>query len=212
VVPEGLEGTLEIRADAKDDALRLDNRAWATLRGLRPIQVVVASDHPRFVETIGGWLNACPRMTWQAVSPGAAAMPAAGILITDQPTLTGAGPASVLTYATGERSGAPRLSHWVASSRHPITRYLRPLEPVATVLDERPASPGAGEPILWGLAGGRRLPLVSVVSRDGRREVHAHLDPTDSSTSVPVVLLFLNALRWLIGAQELTTTGAPLAS
>ena len=190
-----------------EDPGRLDNRAFVNLAAHEAIPVVVASDDAQFVATVGRWLDACPRIVWetQAASGQAAPMPA--ILITDQEESAEASASSVLVFGGPRKGARVVLTHWLMQPSHPITTYLQPLAPVAASIDTLTVRGQPGEPVLWGVVGGRKLPLALADTRDGQRRVHIFLNPTATSDSVPMVMLFLNSLRWLSGSRGLITTG-----
>ena len=218
-LPEESEGLVEVRLSATRDALAVDNRAFLQLRGHDAMPVVVASDSARFVDTIGSWLDACPRIAWKSVHPtesldGQTDRRTDGqtdeILITDQPELVARWARPAIVFPQDNKEQRLVLTHWLVDSTHPIGRYLEPLDTVAAtpgfLAEPRPV----GEPILWGVVEGRKVPLIFVTSRNGRRQVNVLLDPTATPTSVPVVLVFLNSLRWLTGSLGLITTGEPV--
>ena len=208
-VPHDATGLFEVRLSAEQDALAVDNRAFVHLRGTETIPVVVASDNPDFVRTIGGWLDACPRITWTSTDPGTLDR-AAHLLITDRAELAAQWSSSTIYFA--QMAGERRIisTHWLADSGHPISEYLEPLGLVPAVLPAVQANIQWGDPIIWGVVDGHKIPLVQAALAQGRRLVTLLVDPTASSSSVPVILVFLNSLRWAMDSGGLFTTGQPL--
>lgn len=220
-VPEGASGLLDIAIRARRDALAVDNRAAVPLRGSAPIPVVAASDHPDFLDTVGRWLAACPRIAWTPRAPNALtpARPelepgraADAILVTDHAELASSWPGGSLVFARGRARAKPVLTHWLIDTPHPVGEYLDQVETVATAVALSQAEPQWGDPVVWGLADGRRVPLVQAASLQGRRTVAILADPTAGSASVPLLLVFLNGLRWVAGSPERVTILDPVES
>ena len=218
-LPDGSTGRVEVALNAKHDALAVDNHASITLRGAEAIPVVVASDRSPFLDTIGRWLDACPRIAWKPIHQpeelkGAAAHGGTGssgaLLITDQGELAATWPSAAILFGRQTEAKRLMLTQWLVDATHPIGEYLEPLETVAATV-VTPTTQGLwGDPIIWGVAEGRKIPLVRAASAQGRRMVSILLDPTASPSSVPTLLVFLNSLRWLTGSLGLATTGEPL--
>ena len=123
----------------------------------------------------------------------------------------GAGPPR-LSPETG-RGGGPQtvLAYWVVERGHPISAYLPVVEPVVAALGSPAAASFAGEPVVWGLVRGERVPLVVAGEDDGRKTVSFFLDPTMSPASTPLLVVFFNSLRWLIGQADVAGTGEDLS-
>jgi len=217
-VPEDTSGLVEVSFATTHNALSVDDHALISLRGPGAIPVAVASARPGFLDTIGRWLEACPRIAWKPIKSGSGTLeqprgesvpdPFRGtLLITEHEEDTDAWPSSVMVFAS-EVDAEVRLTHWLIDPAHPIGVYLDPLETVATSL---PAlSPTSLEPVLWSVLEGRKVPLVSAQERDGRRMVRIFVDPTRTPASTPLVFVFLNSLRWLTVQEKPVTTGEPL--
>jgi len=221
---------VQVQVSAPHDALAVDNQAWVTLQDRARLSVVVASDAPSFAETIGRWLDACPRIQWRRLDlrsgPAAAAErpprsalrsalmavaaeSASEVLITDQLSQAQAWPSSSLVFAGHTARAQAAMVYWLNVAPHAITTYLRSLEPVATAVTPL-ATLESGEPVLWALAKGTRVPLVLAGQRQGRRLVQCAIDPTATPSSFSLIVLFFNSVRWLSGSQGLLMTGEPL--
>ena len=219
-MPDGASGWLEVALSADHDALAVDNRAVVRLRGAEPLRVSVAAEHPEFLATIGRWLDACPRIAWShadaagGVSGDARAR--GDVLITDDPSWTASWPSPVLTFVPRE-AGDPKTAGgarpvalpWLVEPTHPIAEYLEPLETVPTLVT-RSAEGSAGDPVIWAVAQGKRLPVVLASSTRGRRTVSCFFDPSAVSSTVTPVLVFFNSLRWLAASSGFAMTGEPL--
>jgi hypothetical protein len=66
--------------------------------------------------------------------------------------------------------------------------------------------------VVWGLAGGRRVPLVLVGEHDGQRTVTMRMDPVRQAEAAPQIVAFFNSLRWLMAHQDTQRTGEVLAT
>jgi len=216
-LPHETAGLLEIQASAPHDALAVDNRAWVMLRGEASLPVVVASARPAFIQTVGRWLEACPRVSWTSQLLGAVSestrppsTTTEQLLITDERDLAQTSPSSAIVFAPQPPTQRPMVARWLTDASHPIGEYLQPLEAASGAVLP-PANWGSwGDPVVWGVAEGQKIPLVQTLSSRGRRVVGILLDPTVSGSSVSCVLVFLNSLRWLSGSLGLTTVGEPL--
>lgn len=214
-LPDGASGVLDVSVRARRDALALDNRALVMLRGSSSIPVLVASEREVFVDSIGSWLEPCPRLAWEPVRlrDGAAGLPPAkpeAVLVTDQPALVSGWPGEAIVFARASSAPPVILTQWLVDAAHPVGEYLSPLETVATAIVPAQAEPLWGEPVIWGVVNGQRVPLVRAASVQGRRLVGVLADPTASSPSIPLVVVFLNGLRWVTGSMGFIMTGEPL--
>ena len=231
-LPDGTTGPVEVELRAPKDVLASDNRVWLTLQGTDTRSVAVASDRPAFVDTVGRWLDACPRIAWKPATAGAPDASAADILITDHPALAqswsfnsaqdhgeqghpSAGrvepwPSSVIAFAPPQPAARLLLTHWLANPAHPIGDYLEPLLAVPAALAPVPSAVPGSEVALWAIVQGQKVPLVSAAAHGGRRAVTIALDPVQTPNASPVILAFLNSLRWLTASRGLITTGESL--
>jgi len=217
-LPPEASGVFEISVKAPRDALQVDNRAWVTIRGHATIPVAVEIEDEALRSVVGRWLDACPRLDWQPRAPDQPS--SAALLMTDREHDASAWPSASIVFAP--RPPTPRViaMYWAVDTTHPIGMYLDPLSKVATPLsasslaeltaDAPPSQTGIGEPVIWGIAAGRKVPLVSLASRGERRTVRIWFDPTRTPNAVPMVLVFFNSVRWVLGAQGFAVTGEPL--
>ena len=208
-------GEYDVRLVAARNALEADDRATVVMRGQAALPVLVVSDSQRFIDTVGRWLDACANVTWQPQDLGNASAPLARldgdasqrVVVTDRPDLAEQASVAMLfaRASTADRSAAVR---WLVETAHPVSEYLESLDVVPTLL-ARGATDAGGEPMVWGLLRGQRMPLVTSATGRGRRMVRLAFDPTGPESVAPV-LVFLNSLRWLSGLQASATTGEPL--
>jgi len=98
----------------------------------------------------------------------------------------------------------------VVAGDHAIGAYLPSVEPVVASLPAALKTVPAGEPVLWGLVKGRRVPIVLAGEDAGRRTVSFSIDPVASPSSIPVLVTFFNSLRWLMGQTDMVRTGEPI--
>ncbi len=223
-LPRLSEGLVTVRVEASRDALALDNQFVVPVGARQRIPVALASRDPLVIQTIGRWLEACPRITSTLLDPDLpisrspdlhetllitdhaeliAQWPSPSILLTRRPApAVGAGPST---------SPQVLLTHWLIETTHPLTSYLEPLGSVVASATLQPFTEGGGEPVLWGVREGHKVPLVLASGPPGPRRVTLLLDPTATPNSVPITLIFLNSLRWLSASRGFTVTGEPLS-
>jgi hypothetical protein len=205
-LPDDTEGWVECSLSVPRDGLEVDNHAWVRLRRSATLPIVIRSSTPAFVQTVSSWLSACPSLRWDT-------KPIEGdgpfLVITDQEATVEASATSAMVFLP-PASPKPMLTHWVMSARHPIGSYLAPVEvvPAALNLSAGPSLPGL--PVIFGLSGGRKIPVVVADEREGRRLVFLLFDPSGRSDSTPILLAFFNSLRWLMGDLDRWVTGDPL--
>jgi hypothetical protein len=207
-LPASSAQELEVAIEAPHDALDADNRVVLPAPGAAAIRVVVDSERPAFVDTIGAWLDACPRIAWSRAAD-ASSDDHAAVLITDRSDHAQAWPSAAMVFAAGD-DARMLPARWVIESAHPIAEYLQPLQSVPTAAAWTGGVAAWGDPVLSGISQGRKLPLLTVAAGGGRRMVGVWFDPTARAAPVPEVLVFLNSLRWLTGAAGLATTGQTL--
>jgi hypothetical protein len=107
-------------------------------------------------------------------------------------------------------ASAPAPSHWIAAADHPVAFYLSSVEVVTASLSGTADAAPSGTAVISALVGGRRVPVVVADEQDGGRRVTMLFDPAQSRQSTPVLVAFLNSLRWLMGQAQVGTTGEPL--
>src|SRR3989338_1250908 len=206
------EGWVEVAVRSRRDALDADDRALTAIRRPSALPIVIRSDREETRRVLGQWLEACEGVVW---TDGPA--PAAPhLMITDAPTgpggaddLVGPNAAGLLRLIGPGSQGPVRLAHWMVEQSHPIASYLSPLEAVAASWSPA-AGAVLGEPVVWGLAGGVRQPLVIAGEEDGRKTVTFVIDPVRSPPSTPLVIAFFNSLQWLASQSDVSRTGDPL--
>lgn len=203
-IAEPVEGWLDLSVRASDDALALDNTARLPIRRSAAWPVAVLSEDPAFLRRIGSWLDACEGVRWQAGLPGQGPF----VAVTDRDDRVPETAAAAVVFSS---AGAElRVSHWFAAADHPVAAYLPAVMPVAASLAAAAGDAPRGEPVVWGIAGGERVPVATALHDGGRRQVIVRVDPTETPSSPPLVLLFYNSLRWVMGQAEAVKTGEPL--
>lgn len=205
-IPAGTEGLVEILLRAARDGLSVDDRAWFDMQRRATLPIVVQTRSPAIGKTLATWLGACEALTWGSETPSTGQP---FVLITDHDNpLASAASASLIVHPPAEPH--PLLSYWVTSAAHPIGSYLAPVERVAASLNLTAGLGAAGTPIVSGLVGGRKTPVVVADERDGRRVASLFLDPAGAEDSTPVLVAFFNSVRWLMGESQTVTTGEPI--
>ena len=207
-LPKGIEGWVELSLTTQGDALAVDNRAWVQVQRTSMLPIVIQSARPTLTQTLSTWLSACPALTWSA-EPSHLQGP--WLLITDHESSPGQGAASTLTFLPPQM---PRsvLSQWVVLSEHPIGSYVEPIDTVASTLNLSDAAGLPGTPVIQALVDGRRIPVVLADEHDGRRSVIIRVEPDREAASTPVMLVFLNSLRWLMESTKMPAAGEPLTA
>ncbi|MBI4343457.1 MAG: VWA domain-containing protein [Candidatus Omnitrophica bacterium] len=207
-LPADAQGWVEVALAAPQDALAVDNRLHAFLRPSASLPVAVLSDEPAFQQAIGRWLSACEGLSWAAELPPAPDQPY--LLVTDREEVPARRPVGIVRFQR-RAAASPSALAWMVETGHPIAAYLPPLETVAASLGSLGDAAGFGEPVIWGVQEGRRVPLLLAGEQDGQRVVTMAVDPAGSADAVPLVVTFFNSLRWLMGSAEMGRVGEPLA-
>ncbi len=205
-LPERAHGTIEIVLNASSDALTVDDRAWIQLAQGERLPIVIAASSPTFTQTISAWLSACPSLT------GTVQRPSGGgpyLLVTDQPLQLTPAVAGAMVFLPPP-SPEPVLGYWMASTDHPISAYLSPIDAVTASLNLVGAQAVSGTPVISALVRGRNVPVVLTEERESRRVVSMLFDPVGHEESTPILIAFFNSLRWLMGEADMTTTGETL--
>lgn len=207
-IPETFEGWLEVVLEAPEDALAVDNRAQILIQSSSTLPVAVVSEHPPFRRVIGEWLSACEALAWTEGPPSDAE--AEHLVVTDSEPAADGRAVGVLRLLPSRTSQGAAFAHWVVAGDHAIGAYLPSVEPVVASLPAALKTAPAGEPVLWGLVKGRRVPIVLAGEDAGRRTVSFSIDPVASPSSIPVLVTFFNSLRWLMGQTDMVRTGEPI--
>ncbi len=201
-LPETASGWIEVRL-AGSDALATDNRAWMHVRHDAATPIVLQAVSPAITRTVTAWLAACEALGFRSdAAPGAGPY----LMITDQEPQESPEPAALLRFEPPAAS-RPVRSFWVASAEHPIGSYLSPVELVAAPINLSAEPAASGVAAISALVDGRRVPVAIADERDGYRQVRLRFDPAGSEQVTPVALAFFNSLRWLLGGDEVSTTG-----
>jgi hypothetical protein len=229
-LPQGSEGWMDIHLKADHDALRVDNHLQVLLRQAAALPVAVVSDRPAFRRLLGEWLDACEGLVWTEApltDTAGASWDAAvteldntrtWVVVTDGRVSTGTSVAGILQWlnmgpsSSAEGLNAPEvaLAHWVVDSDHPVGSYLAPVERVMGSMPVGSSMGFSGEPIVWGLVSGAKVPLVLAGEQEGHRRVSVLVDPVISPDHSPLLMVFLNSLQWVMGQSAVVATGEPI--
>lgn len=205
-LPVQIQGVVELSLATNGDALDVDDRAWMTVQPAAMLPIVIDSSRPAFTQAISAWLSACPSLIWSAETPHASGP---HLLITDRAVSPEETPVSLMTFLPPP-TPRPVVSRWAVSTDHPIGSYLAPLETVAAAVNLSDPGSMPGTSVVDALINGQRTPVVIASEHEGRRHVVIRLDPVLDVPPTPVVLTFLNSLRWLMESAKTLTTGEPL--
>jgi hypothetical protein len=170
------------------------------------LPIVIDSSRPAFTQAMSTWLSACPSLTWSAQAPD---VHSPHLLITDREFSPEHTSVSLMTFLPPQ-TPRPVLNRWAVSTDHPLGSYLAPLETVAAAVNLSDPGSVSGTSVVDALIDGRRIPVVIASEHEGHRHVTIRLDPVLDVPSTPVVLTFLNSLRWLMESAKTLTTGEPL--
>ena len=204
-IPEDTQGWVDVFIEADPDALVVDNHVQVLLRRPATFPVAVLSEEASFRGVVGKWLDACQSLVW---TDGIPPSPSSDfVVVTDGAGPSGPHVAGTLRWVTQKPRRAARLAHWMVDADHPIGSYLGPVEVVAASLDAGRSLAFPGNPVVWTLFEGEKAPLVLAGEHDGRRTVSVLVDPVESPDSIPLVMLFFNSLRWLMGQPDVVRTG-----
>lgn len=207
-LPAGADGWVEVALSSPRDSLPSDNRAHVHIASAVTTPVAVVSDNPAFRRIMGEWLGACQGLAWSEGLPPQGRPPA--VVVTDREVAADTAVAGLLRFVRADASSPVTLAHWMVAEDHPIGAFLSAVEPVAAASTAAAAPFSSGEPVVWGLAQGQRVVLVSAGVVDGRKTVSIMLDPAASPASTPLLVVFLNSLRWLTASADVVQTGDPI--
>ena len=206
-LPADTTGTVELVLEAPGDGLEADNVASVDLAQGSALPIVVRSDRPEFTRAIATWLDACEALAW---GPEAPTDGRRYLLIADGEGQRVPSASSTMMFLTS--SAQPMLSRWMVSPDHPVGSYLDPLMVVAAPLTRALEAAPAGTPVIAALLNGLNSPVALVEERDAHRSVSLLFSPVGGERSTPLLLVFLNSLRWLMGRSEAVAVGDPLES
>jgi hypothetical protein len=216
-IARGGSEALRVRVEARQNALSIDDEAFAWINRARPLSVVIVSDDP-------GWLSSLitrdPALHGSTASTAGypAGVEGADVIIFDRwaPTSPPRRPALYIapsrsaTWLTGEQPAAdePR-PRWEETSSHPVVRGVDP----ATLTIDRARS-YSGPELVPVARSTRRTPLVYVLESPERRGVILTFGPGESNlTSAPAFpVLVGNAVDWLMTPFGHTSQNPGLAS
>ena len=218
-IARGGSGALRTRVEARQNALAIDDEAFAWVDRAQRLSVVIVSNDPTWLNSL---LARNPALRGSTVSTTGYnnGVEDADLIIFDRwapqsaprtPALYIAPPreATWLADTTGQNSGDETRPRWKQAGSHPVVRGVDP----ATLTIERAhayATPNA-VPVARSLRG---TPLVSVVETPEQRAVIVAFGPGDSNlTSAPAFpVLVGNAIDWLMTPFGHTSVNPGLAS
>jgi hypothetical protein len=212
-----LRASLEV-----DDALAVDNLAYAYVRPIRPLRVLAVTESPALQNELQRIALATSNLQFAFVPPAqyrdadgadvvlfhrvAPPFPPDAASLYVAPT----GPSSPFTTA-GMFAAVPVLD-WDA--QHPILAGLRPELPFALSAAQDMTVPQWADSILSSRADGREIPLAVAGEHDGHRRAALAFDLAADNLlgadHVNLLLIFLNLLDWLTpedGAVRIVRTG-----
>jgi hypothetical protein len=219
------EGVLAVTL-AVDDALAVDNRAFAELPASRPLDVLVVSASRETGTALGALAASLPGSRVRTVEPErlAEAEPARALVydrcvppgpLRAEPALYLAPPAGNPICPGGRTVDDAAVIDW--DVEHPAVAGLDGLEALTVEHAVQLVPPGWGSAVVLGATARGAFPLLVAGERDGRRVACLGADPAGlyvSSDDVPFLLLLLSTLRWLEeppGARALAVqTGVPV--
>lgn len=204
-----LRASLEV-----DDALAVDNLAYAYVRPVRPLRVLAVTESPALQADLRRIANATSNLQFAFVAASdyrgadgadvvvfhrvAPPLPPDAASLYIAPS----GPTSPFA-AQGVYASVPILD-W--NAHHPALAGLRPELPFAFSTAQDIAVPPWADSILSSRADGREISLAVAGERDGHRRAALAFDlATDnllSADHVNLLLLFLNLLDWLAPDQS----------
>jgi uncharacterized membrane protein len=202
ILPFRHGGEARIRAELRaNDALAVDNVAWAVLPAPRRIAVTLVSEGNLFLENV---LRADPEVVLTVKRPAqyAGGMEAADVVVLDSATPPRIGPGRFVLVNTVPPDlpvellgtiSAPSVLDW--DHAHPVMRHVEFSKVVIrSAMRLRPLAPG--RTLVEAALGG---PLVYALEEPGRKALLVGFDlfEADLPLRVAFPLLMSNALRWL---------------
>ena len=200
-LPESAQGWIQVTLAGAGDSLAIDDSAWVEPRHLRTLPILLQVDDPGIQATVASWLSACEALvvTTNPESAGAA------VRITDRSDhIAAAAELQIIPPA----HPTPIRARWLIATDHPIGAYLAPVETVTAPVNLS-AGERAGIPVAWVLMNGRKIPML-VAHDTAVRRVELYVSLAEPATSTPLILLFFNSVRWLVGESQPPTTGTPV--
>lgn len=204
-IPDGTHGPVEVVLSAPEDGLAADNLAWVDARRQARWPVVIVGERPGFSRAVSAWLDACQALPRLPSPPATAPY----VLVTDQAAGPVPMPAARITFLP-PTTPDPVTVPWVMAAHHPIAAYLAPVRTVAARLHAADDRSPAGVAVAWALVDGRRVPLVTAEEQDHLRSVTIGIDPVEGGEQPDALVLFYNALRWVLGEHGVVTAGEPI--
>lgn len=187
-----------------EDALALDNEAYAVLPPLKEVPVLVVTPSPQMAAT----LRQIPNLSLQLLSPEdydpeqVSPFPLILFHLTAPATLPNTNAAFILPpegnalFPLGRAARHPQVTQWV--SGHPLTSYI-------TFSLLSPAYGQAFLPVVWcrPVITATVGPLVLAGEREGKRYAALGFDlfPYLGKRNLPASIFTLNLLNWLMGRE-----------
>lgn len=212
-----LRASLEV-----DDALAADNLAYADVRAVRPLQVLVVTESASLQSELQRIARATPNLRFAFLMPADYAGAAGADVVlfhrtappfpADAASLYVAPQGAASPFSVRGAFSAVPILDW--DEHHPALAGLRPELPFALAAAEDLVVPPWAAALISSRADGREIALVIAGERDGYRRAAIAFDlATDnllSADHVNLLLVFLNLLDWLApvdGGVRIVRTG-----
>ncbi|MDD5556680.1 MAG: VWA domain-containing protein [bacterium] len=205
------EGLLRISLEPTD-ALPVDNTAWAILAGGRISRIALVTRDDACAARMRALAAAIPRLALDVHSPASYAsadLERAQVAIFHRCEPERHPPTNVLVICPPVRSRMLRVTgEWVTGlsfldwdESHPVGRNLRGLHAVPLGGSRIIETPAWARPVVISATTRGDVPLVVCGETEGRRAAVMSFDLCDArlgeGESLPLLILFLNVLRWL---------------
>jgi hypothetical protein len=204
-------GVLRASLDV-EDALAIDNRAYAYVRPVRPLHVLAVTDAPPMRRLLERLAIASPHLQFAVVSPEEYRDAAgADLLLFDHvaPPFPATAPSLYVAPdggpfpARGALRAAP-IVDW--NARHPALAGIRPDGPFALMNARDLAVPDWADALVTSNVDGHEIALVLAGETGGHRRAALAFDLDAENLLGPdhanLLMLFLNLLDWLAPAEE----------
>ncbi len=193
-VPRGADAALRAVVEARENALEVDDEAFAWLEAARPMRVTVVGEHTTWLATL---FDGNPRMRATMVTPDAYVPDAerSDVIIFDRWSPSDVPAVPALYFAPpGDRGAEEQLPRWEQAGSHPVVRGVDPL----TLTIQR-ARAYSGDALVATARSARGTPLVYVHESPDRRAVIVTFGPNESNLAAAPAfpVLIGNAIDWL---------------
>jgi hypothetical protein len=207
--PGVLRASLEV-----DDALAVDNFAYAYIRGMRPLRVLVVTDSPTLRGELQRIADATPNLRFAFVAPTEYSGADGADVVLFHRFAPPFPPDAASLYVAPEGEASPFVVHGTFTAvpildwnaQHPVLAGLRPELPFALTAAEDLDVPAWADALMTSRADGREIALAVAGEHAGQRRAALAFDlATDnllSADHVNLLLVLLNLLDWLAPADD----------